>query len=89
MEKTFEKTQDNKLVETITEEKVTVIEHDLDELIKIRKSIDVSETEYLEKSQAEKDKYDTLIAECEKRGVKTQEQIQGDLVLETAESVEK
>lgn len=68
MEKSYEKV-DNKLVETVIESKETVTEHSLDELIKIRESIDVSEAEYLAKSQAEKDKFDALIAECKKKGI--------------------
>lgn len=68
MEKSYEKV-DNKLVETVIESKETVTEHSLDELIKIRESIDISEAEYLAKSQAEKDKFDALIAECKKKGI--------------------
>ncbi len=48
----------------------------LNELLNIRASIDVSEAEYLAKSQEEKDKFDALIAEAQKLGVKTQEELQ-------------
>lgn len=69
MEKQFT-VENEKLVETITTEQVVRIEHNLDELIKIRDSIDVSEAEYLAFSQSEKDKYDSLIAEAKKKGLK-------------------
>jgi len=75
MEKTFTKSEDGKLVETYTEEKVTVVEHSLDELIAIRESIDVSEAESLAMYQAEKDKFDILISEAKKQGIKTQEEL--------------
>lgn len=67
--------EDGKLVETVTLEKIVRSEHDLNELIKIRLSIDQSEAEYLATSQAEKDKFDALIAECKKKGIKTKEEL--------------
>ena len=55
-------------------EKVTT-QYTLDQLLEIRASIDVSEAEYLAQSQAEKDKFDALIAEAQKLGVKTQDEV--------------
>lgn len=55
-------------------EKITT-QYTLDQLLEIRASIDVSEAEYLAKSQEEKDKFDSLIAEAQNLGVKTQAEV--------------
>lgn len=72
---TYSKTDENKLKVVTNEVKQIVSEHSLEELIKIRESIDISEAESMVMYQAEKDKYDTLIAEAKKLGVKTEEEI--------------
>lgn len=71
-----------KINETTLEVEVTPViektktQYTLDQLLAIRASIDVSEAEYLTNSQAEKDKFDALIAEAQKLGVKTQEEVE-------------
>lgn len=60
-------------------------QYTLDQLIAIRASIDVSESEYLAVINSEKAKFDDLIAEAQRLGVKTRDEVSRDT--ENVESV--
>lgn len=66
---------DETTLEVETPQAVVKNQFNLDDLLRIRASIDVSEAEYLAQSQAEKDKFDLLISEARRIGIKTEEEI--------------